>query len=100
MEKELNDLVNEMFRKWFSNNGKRDFKYYELFTKVNKLHHNIPIIKSDYVKDLELASIMSFIERQFQMPMLEINIKNWVKEDTNNEFILTIYNRISNLRSI
>ena len=43
---------------------------------------------------------MTFMERNFEIPMLQININTWLKEDKNNNYILDIYNRLSNLRSL
>lgn len=99
MDKKLNNILEEMVRYFFRDKIK-DIRYYELFSKVNRLSHNLPIMRSVYATDLELASIMTYIEQQFHVPMLEINVKDWMSKDSDNEFILSIYNELSELRSL
>lgn len=100
MEKELKELVNLLFEQLNGNKKNGDYRYYELFSKINRFVYELPIIKSDYVKDLELSRIMTFIEQEFKVPMLAINKEEWIKLDNNNKFILSIYDTLSNLRSI
>lgn len=97
MQSELNSISQSLLKTLFTT--KKDFKYYELFFLTNKLSHNILNIDL-YTTDLELANIMTFMERNFKIPMLQININTWLKEDKNNNYILDIYNRLSNLRSL
>lgn len=97
MQSELNSISQSLLKTLFTT--KKDFKYYELFFLTNKLSHNIPNIDL-YTTDLELTNIMTFMERNFEIPMLQININTWLKEDKNNNYILDIYNRLSNLRSL
>lgn len=97
MQNELNSISQSLLKTLFTT--KKDFKYYELFFLTNKLSHNILNIDL-YTTDLELANIMTFMERNFKIPMLQININTWLKEDKNNNYILDIYNRLSNLRSL
>ena len=97
MQSELSNISKSLLKKIFT--SKNNNKYCELFCLTYKLKHCVPFIDL-YTTDIEIANIMTFMERNFEIPMLQINIDTWLKEDKNNNYILSIYNRLSNLRSL
>ena len=96
MEKEL-DLLLSKILKYHLTNKNKDFRWFELFGKINNLTYHLPNMKNDYEKDCELSSVMSFIEQQFHIPMLKINLISWLKETNYNNLI---FSQLSELRSI
>ena len=97
MQSELSNISKSLLKKIFT--SKKNNKYCELFCLTYKLKQCVPFIDL-YTIDIEIANIMTFMERNFEIPMLQININTWLKEDKNNNYILDIYNRLSNLRSL
>lgn len=100
LENELNSLSEEIADYWFKNNRKKDFRFFELFSKVNKLAYNATNRINLDNRDVELANVMSFVEKRFCIPVLKINIKSWLNEDKNNDFVLDVYRKLSLLRSL
>lgn len=99
LENQLNEIETELLNTWFKSNIRKDFRYFQLFVRISKLSY-LSSTLSEYKRDLEIASIMTFIERHFHVPMLQINVDNWLQEDKNNPFIFKIYKTLSNFRTL
>lgn len=100
MENELNSILSKILKYYLSSNQNKDFKWFELFLKINNFTYQLPNIKSDYEKDCELATIMTFMEYQYNIPILKINIIDWLKSANYNTFVFNIYTCLSDLRSL
>lgn len=97
---ELNEVSTELLKYWLENDIRKDFNFFELFVKVATLNYQYPRMISEYEKDIEIAKLMTYIERQYKVPMLSINIETWLKQDTLNEFIFNIYTKLSDMRNL
>lgn len=102
MEQELNNLSSKILKCYFYSirTHQSDIRWFELFEQLNNLNYKLPNMKEDYKKDLALANIMTYIEQQFGVPMLHINLVEWLKEKAYHPFIFDVYTKLSDLRSI
>lgn len=102
MEKELNNLSSKIFKCYLYSmiTKRKDVRWFELFEQICYLNYQLPNIKDDFEKDLALANIMTYIEQQFGVPMLHINLVEWLKEKAYHPFIFDVYTKLSDLRSI
>lgn len=97
---ELDSVSRELLKYWLENDIRKDFSFFELFVKVCTLNYRYPSIISEYEKDIEIAKLMTYIERRYKVPMLGINIETWLKESKLNEFIFNIYTKLSDMRNL
>lgn len=94
----LMEVAEDLLKFWISHNVFKDFSIFQLFMRVCNLLSNLP--EDIDSQDVQLASIMTWMEREYKIPMLDVNIKNWLKTNEHSKFILDVYNKISDLRSI
>lgn len=100
IENELNDIASELLKHWLDGNVQKEFNLFEMFVKVSSLYYDYSNTSDTCQKDLALASIMTYIEKQFKVPMLSINLDSWLNEKPNHKFIYSIYTRLSDLRDL
>lgn len=105
MEEQLNNLlalIEEHFNKvvWQSSPPIKeiDFQMLILSTKIVDFRNALNTIKD---KDIAISGIMTFMEKAFAIPLFGTNIPAWLEQDKiRHQLILSIYNQLSNLRSI
>lgn len=97
LERELLRIAQELLNCWLKN-VYSNMDIFELYMEISHLIYNLP--NKTYEKDLMLAQVMTEIESQYKIPLLGINIPNWLQKNYHNKFILEVYEKISNLRSI
>lgn len=96
MEIELDSIMNKILKHYLIN---KDFKWYKLFEQINNLTYQLPNIKSVNETNYELTTIMTFMEQQFNIPVLKINLIAWLKIKNENNLVFNIYTCLSDLRS-
>lgn len=102
MEDELNNLV-KLIEQYFVDHlwnfappiSDIDFKLVILSQKIIELRNNLGNIKNF---DISISQIMTYMEGTFNIPLLQE--KDWIKKNSRNNLVYTIYCRLSNLRSL
>lgn len=100
MQDKLNEMARELLEYWLRNNIRQDFKFFELFVKVSLLSYSITNITDIDIQDIEISKLMTYIERQFKLPLISSRIFQWLNENNGNKFILNIYERLSIMRTL
>lgn len=91
MNDEVKDILQRLLERWLSTNIISNFTLFELFVMVSKLSYNI------HNSDDELLEVIAFIEDNYSIPILAINVGEWINESESNKFIYDIYGSLSNL---
>lgn len=94
MNEELNTIAQQLLDYWLNNNIVKNFNLFELFIKVSKLSY------MDNDKNEELLKLITYIEYQYAIPVLSINVNAWLEENEYNSFIYGIYQKLSSLKMI
>jgi len=97
LKKELLKIEQELLNYWLYNVC-NNMAIFDLYIEISHLIYKLPTEQDS--QDLVLANIMTIMERQFKIPMLGIFIPEWLQENKSNKFLLSIYEKISALRSI
>lgn len=77
-----------------------DYKLLLLASKIYELKNTIKNINDiDHLEEM-ISEITTYIEKEFNVPMLSVNIPLWIEEDKiRNKIVLTVYNQLSSLIS-
>lgn len=97
MKQELLKIAQELLHCWLED-AYDNMDIFKLYMEISHLIYRLP--EKTYDKDLMLAQVMTKIENQYRIPLLGINIPSWLQKNYHNKFILGVYEKISNLRSI
>ena len=77
--------------KWLETNIIKNFSLFELFVRVSKLSYN------DCSKFEELIKTIAYMEEHYSIPILAVQVNNWINENEMNRFIYDVYSSLSTL---
>lgn len=99
MEQELLKLAEITLHYWLKNIYK-NIDTFNLYIEISHLLYQISITHDIDSKDIKLADFMTCLERKYNIPLLNMDISNWLIKDNKNKIVLDVYKKVSNLRTI
>lgn len=99
MEQELLNLAEITLHYWLKNTYK-NIDTFDLYIEIAHLLYQISTTKNTDIQDIKLSNFMTCLERKYSIPLLNIDISNWLQKDNKNKLVLDVYEKVSNLRTI
>ena len=84
-------VLHQILMKWLETNIIKNFSLFELFVRVSKLSYN------NCSRYEELIKTIAYIEEHYSIPILAVQVNNWINENEMNRFIYDIYSSLSTL---
>lgn len=91
MNKIIDILLHQILIQWLNTNVIKNFSFFELFVRVSKLSYN------DCSRYEELVKTIAYIEEHYSIPVLAVQVNDWIAENETNRFIYDIYSSLSTI---
>ena len=87
----MDAVLHQILMKWLNTNVIKNFSLFELFVRVSKLSYN------NCCRYEELIKTIAYMEEHYSIPILAVQVNNWIAENEMNRFIYDIYSSLSTL---